>query len=252
MQQKLNSVSLGYEIEGSGDVLVLLHGWGMDRSNFTGLVTALSKNYTVVTIDLPGFGESSKPDAKWGVQDYAECVHQFLSAQNLDQVKALIGHSFGGRVAIKAVSHDIIKPEKLILIGSAGIKHSNSYRNIAYTLVAKAGKVAFLLPGVKQFRQRARTKLYTQAGSLDYLGVGDMRQIFLRTINEDLSADAATIRIPTLLIWGSEDHEAPLADARTFHRVISNSVLKIVQGAGHFVHTEHQRKVEKWIVSFLQ
>lgn len=252
MQQKLNSVSLAYEIEGSGDVLVLLHGWGVDRSNFTDLAAALSKKYAVVSIDLPGFGESTKPDTAWGVQDYAECIQQFLEVNNLAQVKAIIGHSFGGRVAIKAVSHHLINPEKLVLIGSAGIKHSNSYRNMAYAFVAKAGKAAFLLPGVKTFRQRARTKLYERAGSSDYLNAGDMSQIFLKTINEDLSADAAGITTPTLLIWGSEDREAPLADARIFHRIITTSVLKIIQGAGHFVHNEHPRKVEKWIESFLQ
>ena len=80
---------------------------------------------------------------------------------------------------------------------------------------------------------------------------GTMKQIFLNTIDEDLSEFARDIHMPTLLVWGSEDDQAPLADGKFYHEHIAGSRLKIAASAGHFVHHDEPIQVMRWIREFL-
>lgn len=240
-----------YTRRGSGPVVVVLHGWGTNAANLDQLAKSLVDTFTVIAVDLPGFGGSSQPNEVWGVGDYAQFVHDLLEKLGIDEVYSIVGHSFGGRICIKAVSENTVLPKKLVLIGAAGIKHSESIRNRSYKLIAKSGKVLLSLPGLRGFAQKARKTLYAQAGASDYLQSGTMKDIFLATINEDLSINASKITIPTLLIWGDQDDQSPIEDARFFQSVMPNSSLKVIEGASHFVHNEHPDQVNSWIKDFL-
>lgn len=251
MHITVSDLQVAYDDQGIGKVLVLLHGWGTDRQNYSELTDALRHQYRVIALDLPGFGESSMPPGDWKVDNYVNLVANFLNKLDISDPYALIVHSFGGRIAIKGLSNGLLRADKLVLIDVAGIAHDKSLRNRSYALVAKIGKPIMRLPGLRNKYQIARRKLHEQAGSTDYAKAGEMTQIFLNTIQEDLSGDARSLKLPTLIIWGSEDTETPLSDARFFHSVISGSILKIVQGAGHFVHNEQPKKVTRFIQDFL-
>lgn len=242
---------VAYNDDGAGRVVVLLHGWGTNKENLQALADDLSQNYRAISVDLPGFGESERPKDDWHVADYANFVQDFLQRIGVQGVYALVGHSFGGRIIIKGVTGGTLRAQKLVFIGSAGVGHSKSVRNMTFAVAAKVGKTVMKLPGLRGRYAAARQKLHEQAGSTDYAAAGDMQQIFLHTIHEDLRGDIKNITLATLLIWGSEDTEAPLADARYFHENISGSRLKILQGAGHFVHTEQPKKVAKFVQEFL-
>lgn len=240
-----------YTRRGSGQIVVVLHGWGTNAKNMERVVSSLTQTYTVIAIDLPGFGESEQPHEVWGVGEYAWFVKNLLEKLDIDDVYSIIGHSFGGRICIKAVSEQILSPEKIVLIGSAGVKHSESLRNMSYRLVAKSGKAFLSLPGLSRYSHKARKRLYESTGSTDYVQSGTMKDIFLATINEDLSQNAPKITVPTLLVWGEDDDQAPIEDARFFRGAIPNSELKVIPGAGHFVHNEHPEQVNRWIKDFL-
>lgn len=240
-----------YTRRGSGPIVIVLHGWGTSAKNMEQVVQSLIGAYTVIAIDLPGFGESEQPHEVWGVGEYALFVKNLSEKINIDHVYAIVGHSFGGRICIKAVSEQIISPEKIVLVGSAGVKHSESLRNTSYKLVAKSGKALLSAPVLRHFSRKARRGLYSLAGSTDYLEAGTMKDIFLSTINEDLSSNASKIILPTLLVWGENDDQAPIKDARFFQSAIPNSELKVISGAGHFVHNEHPEQVNRWIKDFL-
>lgn len=251
MNVTVGRIEAYYDDIGSGKVIVLLHGWGTDRSNLSYIAQELKTSYRLVSVDLPGFGETSINSRDWGVGDYVGFLNSFLKELKINEVYALVAHSFGGRVCIKGLSEGVLSADRLILIGSAGVRHSDSLRNVAFKLVAKTGKTVMKLPILRGKYDKARQKLHERAGSADYANSGEMRQIFLNTINEDLSENAKNLRLPTLLIWGSEDDEAPLADARFFQKNIPGSSLKIIQGAGHFVHNEHPSRVVRFIREFL-
>lgn len=247
----VGQVRASYDDRGSGEVVVLLHGWGTDRTNLQGIAKYLGPSYRVISVDLPGFGETNLPELDWSVGDYVKFLKDFLREIGIAEVYALVAHSFGGRVCIKGLSEGVLSADRLILIGSAGVRHSDSLRNVAFKVVAKTGKAVMKLPILKGGYDKARQKLHERSGSGDYANSGEMKQIFLNTIKEDLSDNAKKLKLSTLLIWGSEDDEAPLSDARFFHENIAGSSLKIIQGAGHFVHNEHPSRVGRFIKEFL-
>jgi pimeloyl-ACP methyl ester carboxylesterase len=253
MNLVVEGLLLHYRIDGkrSAPAILLLHGWGSSSQAFDQLAGRLGADYQVVLLDLPGFGNSSPPPPSWHITDYAKLVKTFLDKAGISHLICLGGHSFGGRVAIKAVATGEIKPEHLVLMGSAGIGHSGSLRNQLFKAVAKTGKAVTALPGLSALRTRLRSRLYQAAGSSDYVNAGPLQQVFVNTINEDLQADAAKIKVPTLLVWGDLDTDTPLADGQKLAAKIPQSQLEVVGSAGHYVFVDQPWPVEQLIKEFL-
>jgi pimeloyl-ACP methyl ester carboxylesterase len=243
----VQDIATNYEDEGQGPVLLLLHGWGNTLNYYDSLCSEL-KEFRVVRLDLPGFGSSEIPRSAWNVEMYARFVAQFCEKLHLEP-KAMIGHSFGGRIITKGVGQKILHPEKIILIASAGVADRQTLRNALYAGIAKMGKV-ILAPLPTSLYQRAREKLYAQTGS-DYLTTGTMSETFLLTIREDLSVDATAITIPVLLVWGLNDLVTPLQEGKRLNTLIRNSKLCVISNAGHFVHQEKPAEVAQLIKDFL-
>lgn len=247
----VQDLALAYKDEGKGPTVVMLHGWGADLSSFEVLAGMLTPSYRVIRLDLPGFGDSEQPLSDWHIADYANCVAAFLQKLGVSKVHALLGHSFGGRISIKAVGTGLITPEHVVLVGSAGVRQSQTLRNRVYKAVAKTGKAVTSLPGLSALQPRLRKALYTSAGSTDYLQAGTMKQIFLHTINEDLQADAANITVPTILIWGKNDTETTLAQGEKLASCIPNARLFSIEGAGHYAFIDEPQKVADYILKEL-
>jgi len=237
-----------YRDEGEGPAILLLHGWGDTLRTFDALAAELGKTRRVIRLDLPGFGGSEITQQAWNVSAYANFVRAFLEKLGIAP-KTIIGHSFGGRIAIKGVAQKILTPEQLILIAAAGNANRKTLRSAGFAALAKTGKVVSLvLPHAMQEKLRAR--LYAKAGS-DYLDAGLMRETFLNVVREDLTHDAEKIAIPTLIIWGADDATTPLYDGRRFHKNIPGSRLEVIEGAGHFVHREKAAEVARLIETFI-
>lgn len=251
MKSIIHNIVAYYTDSGKGKVIVFLHGWGTNGADFASLVAALEPRYRTICVDLPGFGASEQPREDWYIGDYASFVAALLEKLNIKKPYAIVGHSFGGRVIIKGLATEVLDTDKVILIGAAGVKHTDSAKNRALKVITKSGKKVLSLPGLGKVSRRAQRKLYGAIGSRDYLQSGTMKQIFLNTIDEDLSDYAKSIHAPTLLIWGSEDDQAPLADGKFYHRQIAGSRLKIAASAGHFVHHDEPIQVTRWMREFL-
>ena len=240
-----------YKDEGSGRAILLLHGWGVSLTTFNQLSDNLSKNFRVIRLDFPGFGLSPKPVDDWSVDDYAQITGKFLDKLKVDKLHAIICHSFGGRVTIKGISKGYFNPDKIVFIGTAGVKPRNSAKKLVYKLIAKTGKVMTSLPLVRKIQPKLRKKLYLAAGSTDYLNAKQMSRIFLNTINEDLLDDVANIKHPTLLIWGENDTETPLSDANLILDKLNDGRLVVIPNVGHFVYVEAFNRVIKEISEFI-
>ena len=114
----IKDININYEVSGVGHPLIFLHGWGSNLHAFDKLTEQLNEDYTIYQIDLPGFGESEIFDS-YTIEEYAEIIHEFCL--KLGVVKPiLVGHSFGGRIAIKFAS--LYSVQRLVLIGSPGIR----------------------------------------------------------------------------------------------------------------------------------
>jgi pimeloyl-ACP methyl ester carboxylesterase len=228
-----------------------LHGWGANLGTFDQLASHLAQKFRVIRFDFPGFGHSPKPDEDWSVNDYARITRDFLQKLKVKEVHAVIAHSFGGRIVIKGISLDYFQPRKVVLIGTAGVKSRQSIKKNIYKGIAKAGKFVTSLPILKKAQPVLRKRLYSTVGSMDYLQAGQMKKIFLNTINEDLLPEVAHIVQPTLMIWGENDTETPLKDADSMLKLLKNGQLIVIPNTGHFVYIEANERVIKELESFL-
>jgi pimeloyl-ACP methyl ester carboxylesterase len=251
MKVVINNQLVEYRDEGSGDVLLLLHGWGMDLTTFDQLTTQLKKKFRVIRFDFPGFGQSPNPIDDWSVNDYACLTRDILKKLMVGRLYAVVGHSFGGRVIIKGVSEGLISPEKVALIGTAGVKPRQRIKKMSFKAIAKSGKFITSIPVVRKLQPSLRSYLYGVAGSSDYLADVKMQRIFKNVIEEDLLPEVSNIIQPTLLLWGETDTETPLADSQLLLKALPHGRLVVIKDAGHFVYLEAYNKVIKELDNFL-
>lgn len=252
VKTKIGDLEVNYSVYGKGEVLVLLHGWGVDSTVWQSILPELARKVRVVTIDLPGFGQSQAPKSDWNLEHYARIVTALFAKLNFSKIN-LLGHSFGGRVAIKiASSNNHQSLERLILVDSAGIKkYKMAGQNLAY-LLAKGGGMLFNLKLLKILAPIARKILYNLVGEHDYERAGNLKNTFVNIISEDLRADLARVDSKTLIIWGEDDYVTPIADAYLTSELIKNSKLKILPGCGHFPFVDRPVDFVKVVADFVK
>lgn len=201
----IDNLKINYEIYGGKNKknIVLLHGWGTNLNSFKIMIDYLKENYKVIAIDLPGFGYSDVPNKVLNITEYSKIIHNLLIKLKVKNA-VLIGHSFGGRIAITLAGHYDYNPEKIILINSAGIKPKRTiwyYIKIyTYKLLKK---LSLLLP--KKIATLYIKKLRSIFGSKDYNDAPEiMKGILSLVVNEDLRKYMKKIKAPTLLLWGKK------------------------------------------------
>ncbi len=250
MQVIVQDLLTEYVDEGSGRALLLLHGWGDTLHTFDELTRdLLSAEYRVIRLDLPGFGKSESPKKVWDLNHYVEFVSTFLEKIGVTQVSVLVGHSFGGRVAIKGLAEQKLATERLVLIGAAGVTPRHNLRTVPANIVAKVGNIVTFVPPFYFWRAKLRKWFYRSLKS-DYENAGHLKGTFVNIVKETLENQASKVLIPTLLIWGSSDSETPVDDGNRLTTLIPNSSLVIIPNAGHFVHQEHPHVVSQHIREF--
>lgn len=249
MQVVVNGLLIHYETIGKGKPILVLHGWGDDSQSWKQLQKMLGSSYAVTTIDLPGFGASAVPKDDWTLNDYASFLKDFLEKIKAKNIYAIIGHSNGGAIAIRGLSTKVLHAEKLILLGSAGVRNEYKGRNKALRYITKTGKaLTTLLP--KSAQQSLRQKVYKTVGS-DMLVAEHMQGTFKNIVEDDVRKDAHTVVIPTLLIYGAGDTATPPRYGRLFHEQIKGSELKVIPEASHFVYQDKPHEIGEYIEEFL-
>ena len=114
-----------YQLTGKGKLVLLLHGWGDSASGLSDLQKDLSDDYKVLSLDLPGFGATQAPKEVWDLDNYSSFVSNVLQKLELGQPFAVIGHSNGGALTIRAVSLKKLQPQKIILLAASGVRTNN-------------------------------------------------------------------------------------------------------------------------------
>ncbi|MEC9488056.1 MAG: alpha/beta hydrolase [Halanaerobium sp.] len=248
MFTEINNLKIHYHAAGQGEPVILLHGWGGSIDSFAPVFNYLGQKYTVYSLDLPGFGKSDRPARTWGSKEYGSFLNDFMDALGIGQA-TLIGHSFGGKVSICLAAAYPEKAKKLILVNSAGLikKRPASYYVKVYTYKFLK-KLLSLLPFTGEKSSRRLQELF---GSGDYRQAGEMRQILVKVVNEDLQPLLKNIKAPTLLIWGENDQATPPYFGRTMEREIDDAGLVILKDAGHFSYLDQLNQFLIIIDNFL-
>ncbi|MBU3918330.1 alpha/beta hydrolase [Patescibacteria group bacterium] len=242
---QVNNLKVFVRIQGQGSPFLILHGWGASTKSWIRVQKELSERFLVICPDLPGFGKSDLPDSAWDIDAYLNFVIALAKELGIEKFY-LLGHSFGGRIAIKLAESFPEKLEKLILIDAAGIKPKAP--NWFISLLSKFMGIFKFVPGFKIGR-RAYYKLILR--STDYLKTtGIMREVFKKIIAEDLVGCLENIKTKTLVIWGKEDKLTPLKDGQLMNKKISNSKLDILN-TGHVPHLVMPEIVAKKIIDFI-
>ena len=225
---------------GEGEDVILLHGWGQNIEMMDPLGKKLENKYRITIIDLPGFGLSSEPDCTTTIYDYADIVKEVLDSLKIKQ-PSIIGHSFGGRIAIIYASKYPVK--KIVLMGAPCIRKEKDL-----SLGVKVLKNLKKVPGLNNFEEFAKKHI----GSRDYKNASStMRQILVNTVNEDLKEYAKKIECPCLLIWGSNDTEALLSDAKELEKIMKDAGMVVYEGGTHYAYLEFLIPVSRVIKSFI-
>lgn len=251
MQVVVQDLMTSYDRRGSGKVILLLHGWADRLETFEPLWAELSTGYTLLSLDLPGFGKTDIPMVSWNLDNYAQFVKDFLKKLEIDSIYAVAGHSNGGALAIRAIATEQINCQKLVLLASSGVRNQAKVKRIAIKAVAKTGKImTFWLPITT--RQKLQKKLYGTVGS-DMLIAPHLQETFKQTVRQDIQTDATKLHLPTLLIYGDQDRATPVNDVGVrLHDHIKDSKLVVVHGADHFVHQANPEQVLKIMKDFLR
>lgn len=231
--------------------LVILHGWQSKIIRWKRLKDELEKRgWSVFLPNLPGFGSAElvKP---WALSDYVDWLIRFAKKKKLKSF-SLLGHSFGGRIALKFSSRNPKQLEKLILVNSAGIRRKLSLKRTLFLILAKIGRAIFLLPPFSFFKKPARWLLYTLAREKDYFKADKlMRKTMKKVLGEDLQSILSKIRTETLIVWGRQDRITPIADGRFLKKLIPNSQLIVYNNAGHSLPFDNAVPLAEEINSFL-
>ncbi len=224
------------ELTGDDDdqaLVVALHGWGRDRRDLVGVLG----DHRVLAVDLPGFGTSPPPPGPWGSADYAAAVGRLLEERNLHPA-VLVGHSFGGRVAVVLAADRPDLVSGLVVVGTPLLGGTGGSVAWSFRLARYAHRMGLISDDAMEARRRRH-------GSADYrAATGVMRQVMVRVVNEDYADELGRVAAPTGFCWGEDDTAAPVATARRAWELVRNPVsFDVVEGSGHDVHRSRPERV---------
>lgn len=243
--------------------ILILHGWGSSAKNWSRVRELLeSKGYKVFVPDLPGFGEALPPQKPWSVDDYVQWVKAYIDSLQtqgeLVEQFFLLGHSFGGGIAVKFSCAFPERVSKFILVSPA-LRRRKSLKQIIFLFLAKLGKLVFTATGLIllwPLEKWIKKVLYRLAGTTDYYkldvnGMVEMKETFKKVTKEDLTYCLYKIKAPTLIVWGAKDALTPVREAYIARKEINNSKLEIIEDGEHGLNLQKPDILVEKIIKFL-
>jgi pimeloyl-ACP methyl ester carboxylesterase len=267
----LHGHSVTYRMAGRGPALLLLHGVTNSSQTWECVAPLLSRRFTLIAPDLLGHGQSATPRGDYSLGAHASGVRDLLTALGHDRV-TVIGHSFGGGIALQFAYQFPERCERLVLVSSGGLG-----REVHFLLRAAALPGAdYVLPlltsghllgvgrGVGSVLRWARL---APGGDVDVLARGfaslqdaGSRQAFLHTVRAVIDVGGQRVsahdrlelaaRIPTLIVWGEHDSIIPVAHGEAAHEAMPGSRLEVFPGAGHMPHDADPERFARVLIEF--
>lgn len=214
--------------------VLALHGWGRSNRDFAAVLDGLDG----ISLDLPGFGATPPPDAAVGAHGYAELVAPVLDL--FQQPPIVVGHSFGGRVAVALEADAPGTFSGMLLTGVPLLRRRSAPAKppIGYRLVRLANRLGVVSDERLEHEKRSR-------GSADYRAAsGVMRDVLVTAVNESYEDELAGLDLPVRLLWGTEDSEVPTEIAERALEILGpRAELVTVPGGGHLLPVTHAARV---------
>ena len=223
--------------------VLALHGWARSHDDWRAVLGAQparaggsrpgtaqeGEALGAVALDLPGFGATPPPPEVWGSDDYAAAITPVLA--ELQAPAVVVGHSFGGRVAVHLAAAQPGLVSALVLTGVPLSR--NPVGNSRPPLSYRVGRSLYRRRLIGESRMESLRHRY---GSPDYRAAsGVMRQVLVRTVNETYDDQLRSVTCPVELVWGDDDTEAPLSVAERAAALLARPRLTVCPGAGHLV-----------------
>jgi len=256
--------------------LIILHGWQSSKEKWQNVKEALEEQgIRVLVLDLPGFKPENQLKQAWCLDDYVERL-----AEKIDEGKTgrgqtspklgskflgglpspsppvfpspvfLLGHSFGGRIAIKFAVRYPEKLQGLILVSAAGIKDNSLTTKFFWFLAGLSQKLKIKQCPCYSFARKFFYRFVLR--KIDYFKANPIqKEIMKKAVSEDLTPFLKDIFVPTLIIWGRKDKTTPLKNGYLMKEKIRGAKLKILPYIGHSPHLENPGLLAEKIREFL-
>ena len=245
---RVDSFDIPYLDGGSGDdVLLLIHGFGADKDNFTRMARFLTPHYRVLIPDLPGFGDSTRDrNCSYTMADQVARMHAFVGQLGITRFH-IGGNSMGGFIAAQFCAPYGHMVESLWLLDPAGTAASHNSPVLQH--YEKTGENPLLVKRVADFRETIRATTHKAPflpffarTALGRRAVADfaMHTVIMRQLSESplLETSFKPMPTPALIVWGKEDEILSPSGADAFHAVFPNSTVILMDGIGHLPMVE--------------
>jgi pimeloyl-ACP methyl ester carboxylesterase len=226
---ELNTIQLG----SNGHPLIMMHGWGQNLRALQPMAELLADQARIHLLDLPGFGKTPPPPEDWNTTQYADRVLAYLDEQEINRTD-LLGHSFGGRVAMRLAHKYPDRVRSIIMINSGGLQRQRTLQQQLRGQWIKTMRNVFKVSPIN--RQQLLDWHSQKYGSRDYLNAGVLQGTLVKTVSEDVTDIVQQIQAPVLLLWGEADTETPVEMAYRYHSLFPKSELITVPRRDHFMY----------------
>jgi pimeloyl-ACP methyl ester carboxylesterase len=257
---------------GSGPVILLVHGMAGSSSTWRHVMPALAEHFTVVAPDLLGHGASAKPRGDYSLGALADILRDLLVVLGHDRA-TLVGRSLGGGVVMQFAYQFPERCERLVLVSSGGLGEDV---NVLLRALSLPGAEYVLAVGCNRWAHGTGTtvvrwlrRLGVQPGPQfadiwdSYVSLTDdeTRAAFMQTLRSVVDHAGQRVNatdrlyltrdVPTLIVWGANDHILPAHQAHATHAAIPGSRLEIFEGVGHYPNCEDPERFVKVLVNFM-
>ena len=258
---------------GEGPALLLLHGLGCDHTTWDAVIEPLSRRYTVIAPDLLGHGRSDKPRADYTLGGFANGMRDLLTVLGIDKV-TVVGHSFGGGVAMQFAYQYPERTERLMLVATGGLgpEVTPAIRAISLPGVHPVMRV-LTLPGIRQagtagLRALSRSGLSLTRDLDEVAEIYDsfrdpaarhaVRHVVKAVVDWQgqvvTMADRAylTEAMPLWVVWGRNDKVIPVQHANHAAELAPRARVEVFPDAGHFPHKDHPQRFARIVHDFVR
>jgi triacylglycerol lipase len=248
--------SIHYFDMGSGPVVVLLHGLGARKEDWLPVFEPMAQKYRLLVPDQIGFGKSDKPLLDYSVQTYVDFLNEFLRQLKVEKA-SLVGESLGGWIAALYVaeiggSAHLVPVDRLVLVDAAGLKQDQPIPDLnPSSLAAMRGVMEAVFYDTSWVNEDALRKIFT-----DKLAVHDgytVRSFLGNPTREKERMDdrLASIKTPTLVVWGRQDKLLPIASGERYAAGIAGAKLVSFEKCGHVPPIEKTEEFLAAVMPFL-
>jgi len=279
---QMGSLRVHHMLGGRGAPVLFIHGLGSSgylEWRFNLEPTAL--RHRVFAPDLPGFGRSEKPRARYGVPYFTRFIERYMDERGLRSA-AVVGASLGGRIALELALRQPHRVTRLVLVNSLGLGRPAMRLTYGLITIPRVGETVMRVarnalnwvppPMIRRVAGRYVGATSDLKRTMDDSYLDNLRELYaadgyhdayLATVRSlvtrrallgadyDLSGRLPDITVPLQLIWGADDPLFPVAHATRAHALAPNSRLAVIEGAGHTPQAERPEEFNRVLHDFL-